>query len=108
VHVKGGDLQAFKPSSGNWANLIYVDDIGHKICIADKDSDKQQPQQSSGDDMPGEALLKGRTKKEFIDELESMVKLDAKLPNNAHIQQLTYVDLLRYMVVILDILRRDR
>jgi hypothetical protein len=107
VHVKGGELQAFKPSSGNWSNLIYVDDIGNKICIEDKDREEEKPEQSSADHMPGEALFKGRTKKEFIDEFESMIKLDAQLPNNAHIQQLTYIDLLRYMVVILDILKRD-
>lgn len=106
VHVLGGDAQAFKTSSGNWNNLIYVDDIGNKICIENKDSGEKNPQQKSAGDSPSETLFEGRSKKELIDELQEMIKSDAKLPDNAHIQSLNYVDLLRYMVVILDILKR--
>jgi len=107
VHVIGGEQQAFKPSSGNWANLLYVDDIGNKICVEAKNNAENDPEQQSGETPPDETFFKGRTKKEFIEELQSMITLDLQLPKNAHIQQLTYVDLLRYMVVILDILKRD-
>jgi hypothetical protein len=107
VHVLGGELQAFKPSSGNWNNLIYVDDIGNKICIENKDDAEKQPEQSGAYESPDQAVFKGRTKEEVIDELQSMITSDAKLPDSAHVQTLTYVDLLRYMVVILDILKRD-
>jgi hypothetical protein len=107
VHVIGGGVQAFKPSSGNWSNLLYVDDAGNKICVENKDHTEKKPEDSSADKAPDQAIFKARTKKEVVEELQSMITCDAKLPDNAHIQQLTYVDLLRYMVVILDILKRD-
>lgn len=107
VHVKGGELQAFKPSSGNWSNIIYVDELGNNICVENQDDKSNENPQQNVNYALKEPIEKGRSRKELIDELESMVQLDVQLPNNAHIQQLTYVDLVRYMVVVLDILKRD-
>ena len=100
IAVIGGSVEMYK--ANNWDNLIVLDDSSDTPAVQTKDEDNKK----QDDPIPDEVSY-ALTRAELLDELRRMIEGDTKLPDNAHIQHLTYYDLLRYMVVILDILKKE-
>lgn len=104
VHVKGGELQGFKASSGNWANILVVDDVGNRICT-DKDDGNGDNEEGARSEMPSQAVL-GVTKEELIDAFADNLASIEKLPNHVLDSFVTTRDFLNCMLIIVNILRR--
>ena len=105
VHVKGGELQGFKPSSGNWSNILAVDDIGNRICTDEKDSDSSAKDDSSSE-MPGQTIG-GISKQEMIQAFADNLASIEKLPNHVLDSFVTTRHFLDCMLIIANILKRD-
>lgn len=85
----------------DFTNFLRVDDNDNETSVAFKESSEEKPEELS------ETPPKVITKKELIDILDEMIKSDENLPERALHAQLTYYDLLRYMMLISNILKKE-
>lgn len=104
VHVIGGDMQAFKPSSGNWSNILYVDDVGNRICTDEKNNDHEVEQDSS--EKVGEKTVSCIDKQELIDLLETTMKSIQQLPKHVQDSFVTTAHFVDCILLIVNILKK--
>jgi hypothetical protein len=100
IAISGGQnkLEAY---AVDFTNFLRVDDNDNEVLVEYKDSPKEKPENLS--DTPPKVI----TKKELIDILDEMIKSDESLPEQALHAQLTYYDLIRYMMLISNILKKE-
>jgi hypothetical protein len=88
-------------SAVDYKNFLRVDDEGNEVVV----KYHHKHEEEKGNDQPADNPKKF-TRDELIQELDRMIESDEKLPDDAHIQQLTFYDLLRYMLLISNILKK--
>ena len=101
IAITGGTYQ-YSTFARDYADFLRIDDMGNEIPVKCKDKESDEQQDCTPIDDP-----KPLSRKELIEKLEAMIKADINLPQDAHIQHLTYVDFLRYIVEILNILKLE-
>ena len=99
ISVFGGDGMHTKAK--DYANFLRVDEMGNEIPVKYVSVHEDEKSNGQPTDAPKEF-----SKAELIEELETFIKNDLQLPDDAHIQHISFVDLLRYMVPILSILKK--
>lgn len=100
IAISGGN-SALETWAKDYANFLRVDDRGNEITVTYKGSADKTPKE-----IP-EEIPKAMTKKEMLDILDAMIKGDEQLPEKALHASLSYYDLLRYMLIISNILKKD-
>lgn len=107
VHCKCGEIaiwggnQELGTKANNYANFLRVDDKDNEIIVQYKESSEEKPKEL------GDAPPKAITKNELVAILDEMIKSDESLPEQALHAQLTYYDLLRYMMLISNIFKKE-
>lgn len=101
ISISGGDF-VFTAYAKDFANFLRVDDEGNEIIVSYTDKLPDKDTEQKLDEPP-----KKVTKKELLDILDTMIKADESLPEQAQHAPLSYYDLLRYMLVIQNILKKD-
>jgi hypothetical protein len=93
---------AFRVINGNYESIAFWSGKDDDHEPEKDDQVKEQSEVKSAlQDQP-----EARSREDLIGEFKRLVEADAMLPFPAHTQPVSSSDLLRYMVVILDILKR--
>jgi hypothetical protein len=95
------DGAALRTWANNYDNFLRVDDEGNGIIVKyeTKDSSKEN------DDAPANPP-KELTRNEMIQMLDELIKADENLPEQVQRAPITNYDLLRYMLLISNILKK--
>ena len=96
-----GGLETLITQAKDYANFLRVDDEGNEIIVTYKGENTEEATKELHADP-----VKPITKKELLDMLEEFIRSDEKLPESAQMSPLTYYDLSRYMLIILEILKK--
>jgi hypothetical protein len=100
IAISGGHYE-LRTFAKDYANFLRIDDEGNEIIVQFKESADKEAEEKL-EDPPKEV-----TKEELLNILEEMIKSDESLPQQAHHAPISYYDLLRYMLVISNILKKD-
>lgn len=100
IELNGGEAMFSRAKS--YDNFLRVDDLGNELVVQYKEHPSKVGGEDTHDDEEECITIADR-----IEELHRMIESDLNLPEDAHIQRLTYADLMRYMMLIYDILKRN-
>jgi hypothetical protein len=101
IAISGGEIEFIASSHNDYKNFLRVDDLDNEIIVNAIEKDGQANSQDTHNEP-----FKAPTRDEFINELERMIKSDEQLPEKALYQAASFYDILRYMLVISNILKK--
>lgn len=101
IMVDGGDAM-YCGVKTSWDNFLRLDDKGNEIAVK-----YQDPHNKEGADDAAENAPKQITREELIEMLDTLVKNFEHLPEHAKLGPVNHYDLVSFMLVISNILKKE-
>lgn len=106
--VRGGELQAFKPTSGNWENVALVDDRGNIILDMGKSALKEEEhhentegKDNSVNDLEQNGVIREPNRKALIKEMYQILNHYKDIPQDIPVSHKDFITTIENLLAII-------
>ena len=100
ISVKGGLMPVYRDTTGNLSNMSIINNDTNTPSVEGKSGQNTAIE----DQVPNESHY-SRSRQDRLYELKRLIESDINLPKHEHYEPVRRVDLVNYMVIILELLK---